>query len=322
MTNTRGKKTTIPALKKRKGPGATSLSASTEARHPLLRFSSGPEDDLFQLLLVRSLGVGHCIDWTTLEEVGLANEVRAFITTAPWDWFFVIIEPTYSELTLEFCTTFHLQHVMNTHDEVGIITFRLGGLVRHMSVPEFGAALDIYTDEFIGADNFLQLHRHIHYSPLCCWTNLTTSQIRYDASHLKATSLSPTLRYIHVLLAHTLTGNRERTGVVSTTDTYCLWSMATGHICDLAYFIALAFRHQTDRHRKGPIYLGPYVTRLARHFGLFNTPEMSSTLTLDKPEDITDDVPPLHEDLPPPPSQSHIPTAATIDRYIRTTHSL
>ncbi|KAK5775667.1 hypothetical protein PVK06_043585 [Gossypium arboreum] len=127
----------------------------------------------------------------------------------------MIIEPIYSELTLEFCTTFHLQHVMNIHDEA-------------------------------------------------------------------------------------------------------------------------------DRHRRGSICLGLYVTSLARHFALFGTPEMSSTLTLvrqmarqgissmihmrmierrhgfdppqyklvlsddqDELEDITDDVPPSHEDPHPPPPPSH-----------------
>ncbi|PPR82969.1 hypothetical protein GOBAR_AA37741 [Gossypium barbadense] len=56
--------------------------------------------------------------------------------------------------------------------------------------------------------------------------------------------------------------------------------MATGHVFDLAHFITFTFRHQTDRHRSGPIYISPYVTRLARHFSIFDTPEMSSTLTL------------------------------------------
>ncbi|KAK5811792.1 hypothetical protein PVK06_027165 [Gossypium arboreum] len=217
-----------------------------------------------------------------------------------------------------------------------------------MSVTEFGAALGIYTDKFIGADNFLHLHRHIHYSTSCCWTDLTASQICYDPSWSKGTSLSLALRYIHTLLAHTLTGRREKTGVVSTTDVYYLWSMATGHVFDLAYFIALAFFHQTDRHRRGPICLGPYVTHLARHFDRFDTPNMSSALTLvgqmspqgissmiymrmierrcgfdppqyklvhsddqDELEDITDDVPPTHED-PHPPPPSHRPPAATL----------
>ncbi|KAK5845354.1 hypothetical protein PVK06_001526 [Gossypium arboreum] len=108
MTNTRGKKTVVLASKKRKGPGTTSSSASTEARHPLLRFSSGLQDDLFQLLRVRPLEVGCYIDWAALEQVHLAHLVRFHLDTAPWDRFFAIIEPTYSKLTLEFCTTFHL----------------------------------------------------------------------------------------------------------------------------------------------------------------------------------------------------------------------
>ncbi|PPS07934.1 hypothetical protein GOBAR_AA12710 [Gossypium barbadense] len=57
-------------------------------------------------------------------------------------------------------------------------------------------------------------------------------------------------------------GRREITGVVNTHDVYFLWCMSQGHIIDLAYFIALAIQHQTERHRKGVISIGPYVTRL------------------------------------------------------------
>ncbi|PPS12917.1 hypothetical protein GOBAR_AA07727 [Gossypium barbadense] len=66
----------------------------------------------------------------------------------------------------------------------------------------------------------------------------------------KASALSPSLRYLHAILAHNLTGRRESTGVITTHDTYFLWSIANGHIIVLAYFIALDIRHQTDRHRK------------------------------------------------------------------------
>ncbi|KAK5834398.1 hypothetical protein PVK06_018276 [Gossypium arboreum] len=119
--------------------------------------------------------------------------------------------------------------MMNRHDEPGTIVFRLGGLVRHMSVLEFGASFGLYTEEFMTFENFVQLHRHIHYSPSCCWSDLTASTVPYDASRSKATSLPPTLHYIHAILAHTLTERRESTGVVNTTDAYFLWSMATGH---------------------------------------------------------------------------------------------
>ncbi|KAK5842143.1 hypothetical protein PVK06_004472 [Gossypium arboreum] len=255
MTNTRGKsKVAVPASKKRKGPLATFFSSLTgKARHPFLRFTAGPQENLYQLYRVRPLDLG---------------------------WFFTIIEPTYSELTLKFGATFSVQQVMSVYDNPGTITFRLGRLVRHMNVSEFGATLGLYKEEFMSVEDFLQLHRHIYHSSSCYWTDLTGSLTNYDTSRSKATRLSPALRYLHALLAHTLTERRESTGGVSTYDAYFLWSMATGHIIDLAYFIALSFRHQTERHKKGPICLGPYVTRLARHFGLLDTPEQSSTLTL------------------------------------------
>ncbi|KHG27426.1 hypothetical protein F383_34250 [Gossypium arboreum] len=50
----------------------------------------------------------------------------------------------YLELTMELCSTFHLQTVMTNHDDPGTIQFRLGGLVRQLSVPEFSAVLGLY----------------------------------------------------------------------------------------------------------------------------------------------------------------------------------
>ncbi|KAK5823815.1 hypothetical protein PVK06_018578 [Gossypium arboreum] len=186
-------------------------------------FSYGTvENDLFQLLQLRPLEVGRCINWAALEQVQLAHLVHFHLDTAPWDRFFSIIEPIYSDLTLEFCTTFHLQHMMNTHDEAGTIVFRLGRLVRHMSVPEFKATLGFYTEEFIASENFLQLHHHIYYSSSCCWIDLTASTVPYDTSRSKVTFLPPALHYIHAILVHTLTWRRESTGVVSTTDAYFL----------------------------------------------------------------------------------------------------
>ncbi|PPS13900.1 hypothetical protein GOBAR_AA06681 [Gossypium barbadense] len=96
----------------------------------------------------------------------------------------------------------------------------------------------------------------------------------------KASALPPSIRYLHDILAHTLIGRRESTGVVTTHDAYYLWCMANEHMTNLAYFIAFAICHQIERHRKGVISIGPYVTRLARHFGLLNTVAQSSALTL------------------------------------------
>ncbi|PPS07730.1 hypothetical protein GOBAR_AA12913 [Gossypium barbadense] len=238
MSSSRGKKTTVPASKKRKG-AASSSGPTMEIRHPFL-------------------------------QIQLANAVRAFLMTDPWGLFFEIVESTYLELTLELCSTFHLQTFMTNFDDLGTVQFHLNGL---------------YMEE------------------------------------------SPSVRYLHAILANTLSERRESTGIITIHDAYFLWSMANVHVIDLAYFIAFTIRHQTERHRREAISIGPYMTQLARHFGLLNT-GISSMLSIrmiekrhgtylpqyrlaqsteeEDLEDIPNDVPPRHEDpptQPPPPSR-------------------
>ncbi|PPR95908.1 hypothetical protein GOBAR_AA24760 [Gossypium barbadense] len=136
--------------------------------------------------------------------------------------------------------------------------FRLGGLVRQLSVPEFEIALGLHTEEFIDDNEFDTLHRHIHYSPSKCWKDLVPASATYNPSHSKVSALPPSLRYLHAILAYTLTGRRESISVY----------------------------------------------RLAQ-----------STEEKDL-EDITDDVPPLHEDpptQPPPPSHPVHAAASYVD---------
>ncbi|KAK5825143.1 hypothetical protein PVK06_019947 [Gossypium arboreum] len=112
----------------------------------------------------------------------------------------------YLEFTLDLCSTFQLQTIMAEHDEPGTVQFCLGGLVWQLSVPEFGVALGLYTDDFMEADNFPHLHRHIHCAPSSCWNAMMPATGIHDPSRFKASALAPALRYLHALLAHTLTG--------------------------------------------------------------------------------------------------------------------
>ncbi|KAK5824213.1 hypothetical protein PVK06_018981 [Gossypium arboreum] len=101
-------------------------------------------------------------------------------------------------------------------------TFCLSGLVHQLSVLEFGIALGLYTKEFMDDNELNTLHRHIHYSLSKCWRDLVPASATYDPSRSKALALPPFLRYIHAILAHTLTGRRESTGVVTIHDAYFL----------------------------------------------------------------------------------------------------
>ncbi|KAK5812105.1 hypothetical protein PVK06_027514 [Gossypium arboreum] len=138
--------------------------------------------------------------------IQLADAVRALLTTEPWGLFFEIIEATYLELTLELYSTFHLQAVMTEFDDSGMVQFCLSGLICQLIVPEFGVALGLYTEEFIDDDDFDRFHCHNHYSSSNCWKALVPASATYDPSCSKALALAPSLRYLHAILARTLTG--------------------------------------------------------------------------------------------------------------------
>ncbi|KAK5835371.1 hypothetical protein PVK06_011059 [Gossypium arboreum] len=259
MSSSRGKKTVIPASKKRKG-ASFSTGSTAKIRHPLLQFPRGPQEELFQILRARPLITGHCIDWAAVEQVQLADSIRALLTTDPWELFYGIIEPTHLELTMELCSTFYLQTVMTIYDDPGTVQFHLGRLVCQLSVLEFGVALGLYTEEFKEENELHAFSLHIYFSPLKCWHTLAPSTASYNPSCFKASVLPPSLRYLHTILAHTIAERRESTGIVNTQDIYFLWCMSQGHVINLAYFIALSIQHQIERHRKGVISIGLYVT--------------------------------------------------------------
>ncbi|PPR91202.1 hypothetical protein GOBAR_AA29482 [Gossypium barbadense] len=158
----------------------------------------------------------------------------------------------------------------------------------------------LYTEEFMDENDLDTLRRHIHYSPSKYWYALVTGSATYDPSRSKASVLSPSLRYLHTILAHTLTGRQESTSVVNTHDACFLWSTVNGHVLKLTYFIALAIRHQTNQHQRG----GHLHWSLRDSTGTtLRAPQHTKE---GDPEDITDDKAPRHEDppsQPPPPSR-------------------
>ncbi|PPS19075.1 hypothetical protein GOBAR_AA01481 [Gossypium barbadense] len=104
MSSSRGKKTVVPASKKRKG-AVSSSGLTAEIRHPFL-------------------------------QIQLADAIRALLTIDPWGLFFEIVEPMYLEFKLELYLTFHLQTAMTKFDDPGTVQFYLGGLVCQLSVPK------------------------------------------------------------------------------------------------------------------------------------------------------------------------------------------
>ncbi|PPS09568.1 hypothetical protein GOBAR_AA11078 [Gossypium barbadense] len=169
-------------------------SATTEIRHPLLQFHQDLKRSCFRFYVPDPLA------WVDAS------------TKLHWNKSILLTQFRPSSLPLLGTT------VLTEYDDPSAVQFSLGGLVWQLSVPEFGVALGLYTENFMEADSFFHLHRHIHYAPSSCWAALIPAMGIYDPSCFKA---STPMRQMHAF--------------------------------DLAYFIALAFRHQTKRHRKGVI---------------------------------------------------------------------
>ncbi|PPS18377.1 hypothetical protein GOBAR_AA02211 [Gossypium barbadense] len=187
----------------------------------------------------------------------LVDAIWALLTTDPWELFFRIIEPTYLELKMELCSTFHLQTVMVNYNDPGTVQFCLGGLFRQLSIPEFAS---------------------------------------YSSTRSKASILPPSLRYLHAILAHTITGRHESTGVVNTHDAYFLRLLNTA-----AQESSITLIGQMSSQGI-PSMLS--MRMIERHRGTYPHQYHLAQSTKEKAyEDIPDDVPSQHEDpstQPPP----------------------
>ncbi|PPR88855.1 hypothetical protein GOBAR_AA31834 [Gossypium barbadense] len=62
-------------------------------------------------------------------------------------------------------------------------------------------------EEFKEEDDLHALNRHIDRSPSRCWDALVPGSATYNPSRSKALALPPSLRYLHAILSHRITGS-------------------------------------------------------------------------------------------------------------------
>ncbi|PPR89937.1 hypothetical protein GOBAR_AA30747 [Gossypium barbadense] len=224
------------------------------------------------------------------EQVQLADVIRALLTTDPWELFFRIIEPTYLELTMELCSTFHLQ-------------------------------TGLYTEELKEENDLDALTRHIHFTPSKCWYTLALGAASYNTSRSKASVLPPSLRYLHAILAHTITGRQESTGVINNHDAYFLWlARHFGLLNTVAQESSLTLICQMSPQGISSMLS---MRMIERHRGTYPPQYHLAQSTFEEAyEDIPDDVPPQHKDpptQPPPPSRPVHAAASYVHIFERLT---
>ncbi|PPR84562.1 hypothetical protein GOBAR_AA36149 [Gossypium barbadense] len=94
MSSSRGKKAAVLASKKRKGESSSSspivkegrvifLESYRESSSPFLEVSHRARRRTIPNTLDPTLITGHCIDWAAVQQVQLAEAIRALLTTDP-----------------------------------------------------------------------------------------------------------------------------------------------------------------------------------------------------------------------------------------------
>lgn len=77
------------------------------------------------------------IDWSTIEKIGLADEVQDLISMQGWDLFFDIDELTYCELTMEVMSSLKLHRTIIILNHRENISFQMFGVGYIISYTEF-----------------------------------------------------------------------------------------------------------------------------------------------------------------------------------------
>lgn len=143
-------------------------------------------------------------------------------------------------------------------------------MMHRMSLTDFCIQLGLYDAEFTRTPTYdaLQISRLGGESLEDAWRQLSTNPT-YDPCRTKATTLrSPTLKYIHFILSHTLTRRNDSIGVISCGDFNFLLNMIDGFYLHLGYEVAVSILHQGTDPRIGALFVGPYITHLIRCMGI------------------------------------------------------
>ncbi|PPR93033.1 hypothetical protein GOBAR_AA27636 [Gossypium barbadense] len=173
---------------------------------------------------------------------------------------------------------------MTRYDDPAMVQFRLGGLIRQLSVPEFGAALGLYMEEFREENELHALSRHMYHVIVKRKENCRTcfeeeeGSVLFRGPNCENSSPSP-------IVSSRAPGRTvpNTSGPTLIAGRYIDWMFPQG-------ISSMLSMRMIERHR------GTYPHQY----------HLIQSTKKDAYEDIPDDVPPQHEDpptQPPPPSR-------------------
>ena len=204
-----------------------------------------------------------------LQKLFLDDEIRELINFGGWNHVFDFEEETLKEPTLEFLCTFRLTQTINPNDSTAV-SFRLYGVSHQMSFGEFGRHCGFYSRDFMIIEEY---RSSIFFPPpepeiQRFWTQISTES-SYRTNLSKASKVkSPALRYLHNLLAHSISGRSQSTGSMTRQDLFYLYCIVERVHCHLGFAFAHYVMNLVTRSRIKAITAGAFITRIARSVGV------------------------------------------------------
>ncbi|KAK9077886.1 hypothetical protein SSX86_006224 [Deinandra increscens subsp. villosa] len=253
------------------------------ATHPYLQF---PENSVGQERVGRLLGrtvVGTAAaDFEWLAKVDVLQPFIEIVgaNTPWWRLFESAMLSSYMLLTVEFLSTFtyeeregatpQLPNDAPNEPEPQRISFRMLGNAYGMTLSRFAIVSGLYTPEethtpaytdAIRASNEAAQHRW--------WDSIST--VEWDPNLSRGTSIRfPLIRYIHRLIASSITARRDSRERCTGADLYYLHAFVNRTPCPLAHGLADYLSRQGSRAEGAQVTCGAFITKIAQSLGVIS----------------------------------------------------
>jgi hypothetical protein len=244
-----------------------------------IRFPDGSDEQRrFDTIRQMDQDRNSVISWPFIQDVRETDRVRGFIAPdSPWERLFSMVQPAHREITVEMYSTFRYtplvegapEPTQQQIDEGQVqpeIRFMLFGQEYRMSLRSFAIHSGLYTEEETHQPVYTEA---IHQTPIdelvAWWPAIGDGP--FTSESRSSDIRDPLYRYLHRLIATSITGRRSGVERCTSRDLFFLRCLLRGTPCHLARGLADYFAGYFRRQTRGGLLGGNFVTRIATSLG-------------------------------------------------------
>lgn len=212
----------------------------------------------YRVLHKREVIPSKFFDPFTVHNLGLRENVNAFVQNIGWTVFAGMNFSTFKEITFEILSSLRSTYHPHQGGNPPCIFFQCMGEERQLTIQDFNHIFRFPND---GINWFTP-----EFSPTQAWRQLT-DQDEYNPRYSKASQIrNHSLRYLHRVMSMSIFGRGESTGVVNRIELLILWAMVNNvQVNTGAWFL----KHLLNvaKNPTGKICVGGLLTAIAVNFG-------------------------------------------------------